>query len=1284
MDENPTSSKPDRETEIGSPNTPQGFIEGSGISLENVKVGYALEAASFDGKWYFGKIVSVDDSDGTFLVHFDGWNVRFDEWYKFSSKKVRPLPHSVELSRKKTSVFSPGENVLAKWVDDKFYRCHVVKTKPGDKYEVRFEDGVLTTVEMSKIRKANKIDEFSESIRLVKQQETIERARSRDLRLKRRSQLNQSETPTLPDASSSPRFVSELVKLEAGLTLSVSLPLSDLHLRSLELDEESPDLTVLQGKTFSVKSPSFVMAGGCPAADPESDTSPPSPSSTSTPVPSPTPAPDVIGSSTTRAVEETVSAPLTDPPDPHNLASVQLPQPLLPAPLPSYNASLPYTETVMTADGRVLTLTPSYQPPPAPAPNPAPPSDASQPLYYQLVPIQVTPPPNNPTNISIQPVDQSYLTIQQPYSYPIQTQYAPLVQPMPSSYGLPENIQQMPSNVSESLQQVASYAISENIQQVLPLSSSYAIPGDLQQIPSISLQTQTYQQSVAITSQSTLTQTQEIPAIQPSLSPLLTSSTADAVRRDSRSEFNAASDSESDSCDRTLFIDVSSAPEQARLDSTEHSSARESKSSVSEEEGDNRELKKLRLPDHNRKVAPRELVTMLDSDPHVCERPGCSKQFRRKESLKKHLRLYHGEGSQGSGQKNSKPKKKQPLSPLTHLEPDAVSLPPQFPSSADHSITQTELLFKDPTTPPPHTHRSKRKSSQPKKSSFHEPTTPTVTILVAPDLEATRAESQPSPAKTATSNPAPSRQSKRIRIRKNWDYESENVTKKKLDKGVKIKSTSISEKSSKRDKLVLSRKVIGTNFKTKLQQEFKEKAIVKIRPAKEQIIPATIEKEKIVEISIQSEKEYLSDNETQTPVTAVVPDTTIEVESDQEVQMVEEMEVVDSQINIVNLVETSIIEANTEIDAVIESTNPTDPVKEASEGSAEFVPVILQGREEDSADSYSSESEKDIDSSNPQEQIECVCGVKKDEGVMVQCEQCMTWQHTSCMGLSDKDLPDQHICHVCSDPPALVKREQYKHNDPWFKSGKLLYPTDADLVETGAQLSYLKNQLKSVQSLIPALNLKLNIAKNGNHPYLKEFKSNRYQVLSSEEISDKVAQLSKLQNSGSQMDISLTKYESIERESEEIATFESKDSFMVDGEATHSSEELPGPQENPESSDKPSMVEIEESNEDIDSVPKDQPFQESAHSLESPDVNIIAGEKLDPNLSSLMLALNGSEWGCQMRLFHSIEQFQHDLISQCSSIEDRLASLQFRMPDVAGIPLKDTLHQLESFLTNLN
>jgi len=35
--------------------------------------------------------MEVDDRDMTVLIHFDGWNQRYDEWVKMTSDQLRPL-----------------------------------------------------------------------------------------------------------------------------------------------------------------------------------------------------------------------------------------------------------------------------------------------------------------------------------------------------------------------------------------------------------------------------------------------------------------------------------------------------------------------------------------------------------------------------------------------------------------------------------------------------------------------------------------------------------------------------------------------------------------------------------------------------------------------------------------------------------------------------------------------------------------------------------------------------------------------------------------------------------------------------------------------------------------------------------------------------------------------------------------------------------------------------------------------------------------------------------------
>ncbi|KAG9464638.1 hypothetical protein GDO78_019630, partial [Eleutherodactylus coqui] len=48
--------------------------------------------------------------------------------------------------------------------------------------------------------------------------------------------------------------------------------------------------------------------------------------------------------------------------------------------------------------------------------------------------------------------------------------------------------------------------------------------------------------------------------------------------------------------------------------------------------------------------------------------------------------------------------------------------------------------------------------------------------------------------------------------------------------------------------------------------------------------------------------------------------------------------------------------------------------------------------------------------------IRCVCGLYKDEGLMIQCEKCMVWQHCDCMGVTT-DV-EHYLCEQCDPRPV--------------------------------------------------------------------------------------------------------------------------------------------------------------------------------------------------------------------------------------------------------------------------
>lgn len=43
--------------------------------------------------------------------------------------------------------------------------------------------------------------------------------------------------------------------------------------------------------------------------------------------------------------------------------------------------------------------------------------------------------------------------------------------------------------------------------------------------------------------------------------------------------------------------------------------------------------------------------------------------------------------------------------------------------------------------------------------------------------------------------------------------------------------------------------------------------------------------------------------------------------------------------------------------------------------------------------------------------IRCICGMYRDEGLMIQCERCLVWQHCECVK-ADAAAPSYH-CERC-------------------------------------------------------------------------------------------------------------------------------------------------------------------------------------------------------------------------------------------------------------------------------
>ncbi|XP_018418580.1 PREDICTED: PHD finger protein 20-like protein 1 [Nanorana parkeri] len=152
--------------------------------------------------------------------------------------------------------------------------------------------------------------------------------------------------------------------------------------------------------------------------------------------------------------------------------------------------------------------------------------------------------------------------------------------------------------------------------------------------------------------------------------------------------------------------------------------------------------------------------------------------------------------------------------------------------------------------------------------------------------------------------------------------------------------------------------------------------------------------------------------------------------------------------------------------------------------------LILSGdeynQEFDSTNFEESQDEEEAMS----EIVRCVCEMDEENGFMIQCEECLCWQHSVCMGLLEDSIPEQYVCYVCSDPPGQRWSARYKHDKDWFNNGRMCglsfinenysYVNTKKIVST----HHLLADVYGVTEILHGLQLKFGILKDKDHPDL--------------------------------------------------------------------------------------------------------------------------------------------------------------------------------------------------------
>ncbi|KAM9409869.1 PHD finger protein 20 isoform 2-T2 [Pholidichthys leucotaenia] len=125
-----------------------------------------------------------------------------------------------------------------------------------------------------------------------------------------------------------------------------------------------------------------------------------------------------------------------------------------------------------------------------------------------------------------------------------------------------------------------------------------------------------------------------------------------------------------------------------------------------------------------------------------------------------------------------------------------------------------------------------------------------------------------------------------------------------------------------------------------------------------------------------------------------------------------------------------------------------------------------------------------------QEIVRCICEVEEENDFMIQCEDCLCWQHGTCMGLLEDNVPDKYTCYICRDPPGQRQSLRYWYDREWLSNGHMYGLSflenyshqNAKKITTTHQLL---GDVHHVVEILNGLQLKMSVLQNNSHPDLQ-------------------------------------------------------------------------------------------------------------------------------------------------------------------------------------------------------
>ncbi|GFQ97457.1 c2H2-type domain-containing protein [Trichonephila clavata] len=123
--------------------------------------------------------------------------------------------------------------------------------------------------------------------------------------------------------------------------------------------------------------------------------------------------------------------------------------------------------------------------------------------------------------------------------------------------------------------------------------------------------------------------------------------------------------------------------------------------------------------------------------------------------------------------------------------------------------------------------------------------------------------------------------------------------------------------------------------------------------------------------------------------------------------------------------------------------------------------------------------------------VVCICNSTADEGKMVQCDYCKTWQHCLCLKIKTVRKDEEHMCWNCRFSKSIkdTKDKNYlewvaKKEFPSFKCSeefKNLDPNASEILQPIRHVSELFNRARALKELLPKVRRVIEMLKKSTH-----------------------------------------------------------------------------------------------------------------------------------------------------------------------------------------------------------